>query len=459
LPNFKTDRTCLYLGCQAWSSIKLSQFISYSINTVVIQFLSFVISVVSSVITARALGPDGKGLYTLAILIPMLSVTFGRMGIGHAANYMAPKIPRTTLIPNVAILSAALGLITVIIALPATYLLKDIFFKELNQKTIFFIVLAIPLYMLYSHLTSLVQALYEIRFYNFIVLIQSLTNLFLLVVLVIIANLNLIGAIIASISATALVVLLLSVFILKKIRIKQAHLNLRIIKGLCKFGLKTHIGNVFKDLSYRVDILIISYFLPASSVGFYVAAVNIAEIIWKIPDSIGAVLLPRVAKIGADSAKELTPAVSRIVFVMVSFIAIFLALFSRKIVVLLFGFEFQPSNVALLILLPGMISLTVWKIIAIDLIAEGYPARYSLTAGVSLIATIILDLLLIPKYGVGGAAFAATAAYISATVAIICIYTRFTHLSFFKLFVPSITDLSIYRSMLKSLATGIMRSE
>jgi O-antigen/teichoic acid export membrane protein len=435
----------------------LSQFISYSISSVATQFLSFAISVVSSIITARALGPDGKGLYTLAILIPMFSVTFGRMGIGHAANYMAPKIPAIHLIPNVAFLSAVLGLLTVVIALPATYLLKDIFFKELNQKILFLVVLAIPLYMLHGHLSSLVQALYEIRFRNFIVLLQALTNLFLLVALVIIANLDLIGALLASISSTALIALLLSIFILKKISVRKTALNLKIIKDLFKYGLVTHIGNVLKDLSYRVDILIISYFLPAASVGFYVAAVTIAEIIWKVPDAIGTVLLPKVAKMGADSARELTPAVSRIAFLLVSLMAIFLVLFSQKIIVLFFGKEFQPSNIALLILLPGMISLTVWKIIATDLIAEGYPAEYSLTAMVSLIATIVLNLLLVPKYGIGGAAFAATVAYMSATIAIICIYTQFTKISFIKLFVPSSTDLSIYRGMLKSLAASIMR--
>lgn len=440
------------------SVVSVSQFISYSINTVFTQFLSFAISIVSSVITARALGPDGKGLYTLAILIPMLAVSFGRMGIGHAANYMAPKMSATDLIPHVGMLSAALGLIAVFVALPATYVLKDIFFKDLDQSIIFWATLAIPLFMFQNHLASLVQALYEIRFRNLILLIQSLANFLLLVILVIIAGLGLTGAIIASISAIAMAVVLASVFLLKRVGIPSARLNLELIADLFRYGFKTHIGNILKDLSYRLDILIISYFLPASSVGFYVVAVTIAEIVWKIPDAIGMVLLPRVAKIGADSARELTPAVSRAVFIMVSCLATLLALFSSKIIVLFFGLEFLPSTTALLILLPGMISLTIWKIIATDLIAEGYPAEYSLTAMVSLIASIILDLWLIPRYGVVGAALASTTAYISATVAIIWIYTKFTRLAFIKLFIPSGADLSIYRRTLRDLATGITRS-
>lgn len=437
----------------------MSQFVNYSINTVFTQFLSFAISIASSVIAARVLGPDGKGLYTLALMIPILSVTFGRMGIGHAANYIAPKVSTADLIPHVGMLSVVLAFLTVFIALPTTYWLKDIFFKDLDQSLIFWVTLTIPLYMFQNHLASLVQALYEIRFRNLILVIQSLANLILLVILVVIANLSIAGAIIASISAVLIGVLLSSVFLLKKVRMDQTRLNLGLIGDLFKYGFKTHIGNILKDLSYRLDILIIGYFLPASSVGFYVAAVNIAEIVWKIPDAIGTVLLPRVAKIGADSARELTPAVSRIVFIMVSFMAVCLAIFSREIIVLFFGLEFLPSHTALLFLLPGMISLTIWKIIATDLIAEGYPAEYSLTAMVSLIASIILDLWLIPRFGVDGAALACSAAYILATLAIVFIYTQFTRLSFIRLFVPTGTDISIYRRTLRSLAAGITRSE
>ena len=435
----------------------MSQFIRYSINTIAIQFLAFAISVATAIITARALGPEGKGLYTLVILIPMLAVTFGRMGIGHAANYMAPKISSSQLISNVILISAVLGLITVAVVLPATVLLKDIFFKDLSLKVIIFIGLAIPVYLFHNHLASMIQALYEIGLRNLVVMIQALTNLVLLIIFVVIFDLGLMGAVFASITSISFVVLLSSLFLLKRIKIKKTQLRLLLIRDLFKYGIKTHIGNVLKDLSYRVDILIVSYFLPATAVGFYVAAISLAEIVWKIPDAIGIVLLPRVANIGADSAKLLTPAVSRIVFLIVSIMALFLCFFSQKIITLFFGLEFLPSNVPLLILLPGMISLTLWKIIATDMIAEGFPAEYSVTAMISLITMVILDLLLIPQFGISGAAFATTVAYACATASIIFFYTRFTGVPLRSLFVPSRMDLSLYRGMLKSLTAGFNR--
>ena len=421
------------------------------------QFLAFALSVATAVITARALGPEGNGLYTLVILIPMIAVTFGRMGIGHAANFMAPKMAPDRLITNVAVISAILGLITVAIVLPTTILLKDIFFKDLSLRIIIFISLAIPVYLFHNHLASMVQALYEIGLRNLIVMLQALTNLILLIILVVIFDFGLPGAVIASVISICFVVLLSSALLLQKIRIKNIQLRLSLIRDLFKYGLKTHIGNVLKDLSYRLDILIISYFLPATAVGFYVAAVSLAEIVWKIPDAIGVVLLPRVANISADSAKLLTPAVCRIVFLMVVMMALCLGLFSQKAIVMFFGAEFLPSKIPLLLLLPGMISLTLWKIIATDMIAEGFPTEYSLTALISLISMVILDVLLIPQYGINGAAFATTIAYACSTISIIFIYRRFTKVAFRDLLVPTKMDLSLYRDFLTHVRTRFNR--
>lgn len=435
----------------------MSQFIRYSVNTIAVQFLAFVISVATAVITARVLGPEGKGLYTLVILIPMLAVTFGRMGIGHAANFMAPHMSIGHLISNVALISSLLGLLTVAIVLPATVLFRDFIFKDLSLGIIIFVGLSIPVYLFQNHLASMIQALYEIRMRNLIVMIQALANLILLILLVVIFDFGLVGAVIASVASVCLVVLLSSVFLLRKSKIRITQLRLSLIRDLFKYGLKTHIGNVLKDLSYRLDILIISYYLPAAAVGFYVAAVSLAEIVWKIPDAIGVVLLPRVANIDADSAKLLTPTVCRIVFMLVTIMALTLGLFSQKAIALFYGPEFIPSKDPLLILLPGIISLTLWKIIATDMIAEGFPTEYSLTAMISLITMVILDLILIPLYGINGAAFATTIAYACATVSIIILYRRFTNVSLRALFVPTGTDLLLFRSMFRYVTTSYQR--
>lgn len=427
----------------------LGQFTKYSINTIANQFIILVISVLISIITARVLGPEGKGQLTLILLIPMLSITFGRMGIGHAVNYYASRTSSTKLIVNSFVLSTLLSILLVALTLPVAYALKDVFFKTINEKLIVLISFFIPFYIFNNHFISLLQGLYKINIRNLLLVSQPMLNLLLLILLITILKLGLNGAVIASIIALLFAVFLSGIFLLKEIKVKEISLDFSLMRQLLTFGFKSHIGNILKDLSYRSDILIISYFLPAAFVGYYIIAVTIAEIIWKIPDAVGSVLLPYVAHMDNNSAKTFTPVVSRVVLVPVTIACLLIFLFGKNIITLAFGQEFLPSSSVLVILLPGILSFALWKILANDLIAQGYPARYSLTSGIALVTMVVLDLLLIPKFGINGAAVASTVSYIAATASIIFIYTRITDNSFKDLLIPVRSDFSFYKNYLR----------
>ena len=432
-------------------SFKSEQFTRYSINTVVSQFSIFIIAVVTSIITARLLGPEGKGQLALVLLIPMLVVTFGRMGIGHAVNYYAGKTTSTKLIANSLALSVLISVLLIIPSFLTVFSVKSIFFKEVDERFIIIICSFMPFYLFNNHFISLLQGLYRIDHINIISIARSAINLILLIVLIRIFSLGLTGAIIAAIVSVLLAVFLLAFFLFKEINLKEVGLDFNLMKQLLKFGFKSHTGNILKDLSYRSDILIISYFLPAASVGYYTVAVVIGEIIWNIPNAIGSVLLPRVARMDNKSAKLFTPAVIRTVLVPVTIACFMIFLLGKSIIIFAFGQDFLPSASALIILLPGIWALTVWKILASDLIAQGHPMKYSFTSGIALVTMVILDLWLIPELGINGAAIASTISYIAATVSIIFIYTRITGNSLKELFVPTRAEFLLYQRILRSV--------
>ena len=112
------------------------------------------------------------------------------------------------------------------IVLPATVLFRDFIFKDLSLGIIIFVGLSIPVYLFQNHLASMIQALYEIRMRNLIVMIQALANLILLILLVVIFDFGLVGAVIASVASVCLVVLLSSVFLLRKSKRKMLEINI-----------------------------------------------------------------------------------------------------------------------------------------------------------------------------------------------------------------------------------------
>ena len=64
-------------------------------------------------------------------------------------------------------------------------------------------------------------------------------------------------------------------------------------------------------------------------------------------------------------------------------------------------------------LLPGVVLLGAGKVLTNDIAGRGYPHYNSIVAGLTLVITVALDLLLIPRMGILGAALASSAAYSS----------------------------------------------
>src|SRR5256885_16679686 len=59
--------------------------------TLLTRIAALVFSLVTNVIRARALGPDGRGVYAVAVLIPALIGLFAQLGIGPANVYHYSK--------------------------------------------------------------------------------------------------------------------------------------------------------------------------------------------------------------------------------------------------------------------------------------------------------------------------------------------------------------------------------
>jgi Na+-driven multidrug efflux pump len=100
------------------------------------------------------------------------------------------------------------------------------------------------------------------------------------------------------------------------------------------------------------------------------------------------------------------------------------------------------------ILLLGVVALSLHKILASDLSGRGLPQYPSITSALALVVTLVADLLLIPRYGIVGAAWASTLAYGVQTIALVVIYRRVTGVAWRDLVVLRRDDLLLYRRWL-----------
>ena len=90
----------------------------------------------------------------------------------------------------------------------------------------------------------------------------------------------------------------------------------------------------------------------------------------------------------------------------------------------MFGEAFINSVLVLNTLLPGVVLLTVFKVINMDLAGKGKPWVSMKAMVPALIINIVLNILLIPNQGAYGAALASTISYTIAAVLFIHFYSK-----------------------------------
>ena len=102
-------------------------------------------------------------------------------------------------------------------------------------------------------------------------------------------------------------------------------------------------------------------------------------------------------------------------------------------------------------LLPGVLLLTIFKVINMDLAGKGKP-WVSLKAMIpALIINVILNVIFIPKYGATGAALASTISYSKAAILFIFLYSKETKIPVLDIIRYQASDFQPIVQLLKKL--------
>nr|WP_301005334.1 polysaccharide biosynthesis C-terminal domain-containing protein [Lunatimonas sp.] len=108
----------------------------------------------------------------------------------------------------------------------------------------------------------------------------------------------------------------------------------------------------------------------------------------------------------------------------------------------MFGEAFNESTPVLRILIPGVLILTVYKVMYVDLAGKGKPwiALYAMIP--SLFVNLFLNIYLIPKYGAYGAAISSTISYSIGGILFLVLYSLETKIPIKQLLAYQSTDIA-----------------
>jgi O-antigen/teichoic acid export membrane protein len=121
--------------------------------------------------------------------------------------------------------------------------------------------------------------------------------------------------------------------------------------------------------------------------------------------------------------------------------AVGLVLLGRLVIRILFGEVWLASYPALIGLLAGIVFLSLSKILSSDLSGRGHPEYSTYAAAISLVVSIVLDLVFIPRWGIMGAAVASSIAYCLAALTVVTLFCRTTGVGPADLLIPRLEDL------------------
>jgi O-antigen/teichoic acid export membrane protein len=181
------------------------------------------------------------------------------------------------------------------------------------------------------------------------------------------------------------------------------------------YGFRAQLGSIALLLNARFDFAIVGALLGPAALGIYAVASRYAELL-RLPSlAMNWVLYPDYArdggKVAADKARAMLPAIGWIP----AALAIPMALAAPLVLPLFYGPAFKEAVLPACVLLIGLAGGGVIGVISAYLQGVGRPGLYSAAVGAGLPVTVGLDLLLIPHFGVMGAAVASTAAYVTTT--------------------------------------------
>jgi O-antigen/teichoic acid export membrane protein len=431
----------------------MSTFTLDALSTFITRVCVFGLGFLIGVINARVLGPSGKGTVALAVLVPTFASQFLCFGVDVANVYFLGSKKHTlqAILGNSLMVVVATNMVAVPLYIIFIPLISDTIAAGIEPSLLLLAGLLLPLNLLVGHLSPIFLGLQRVKKYNFIALWGKVTALFFIVVLVVALSLGVVGAIWATILASLLVVSWALKELSKDVSVKPT-LNPGLLKESISLGFRAYLGNVVQFFNYRLDMFVVNYFVGVANVGLYSTAVTGAELLWYIPQAVSTILFPRTAATGAEEAKLFTPKVCRNTFLITLIAALGLSIVSKPLILFIYGEAFAPSVIPLWLLMPGVVALSISKVLTSDLAGRGLLQYGAYSSAISLVATIICDLFLIPKWGIAGAAVASSISYCIATLVVLFFYVRISGNGLALVLIPRKEDVIIYRRYCSSLA-------
>lgn len=374
---------------------------------------SLVIGIVSLSITARWLGPEGRGMLAAVTTWVGLFSTVGYLSLGQAAIYRATeKRNENWLAPTLGSLLLLTAIISCVgwgVALSLYAVTEGEIFEHLSPAVLFAGFLALPFSVWEQYGSSLLMAIDRLTVYNNAQIVARTISV-LLVVWAMLINAPLVSALVIALVSQALVALA-GLDILFAQAAPRVRPDWGTMKALLSGGIKLHLNAIGMVLIASTDVLLITHYHGTTETGHYQLAMQLVNVLLILPHSTSQVLYGKITQMGPDSAWFYQRKMLLWVTLGMIVIAGAAAVLSPWVIPLIAGPGFAASITPFRLLLVALVGMTFSVVVAPQWIGRGMFWQAAAITFILGVLNLVVGLLLIPTYGMYGAVIGTIVTY------------------------------------------------
>ena len=385
-------------------------------------FISKILTFIYRLIIAR-LGTEEYGLLSLGITIlgfsSVIAILGMNIGITRYVAYYNHKNKKEEILGMIRSALKITSITSIILAsllfIFSNNIALSIFHNQKLSIIIKIIAFAIPFDVTRDIVLSATKGFQHMKYDVYSKNIVEGVSKIILTIILVYLGLSIVGATLAYTIAVVISTLFAFYYLEKKV---FPFLNTKILaknntKAMMRYSIPLLFGNVLFLIVLWTDTIMIGIFKTASDVGIYNSAVPLSQILYIFPIAIIPIFTTIMTKVYAKKKinllKKLYSISTRWIIITNMLVSLLLIMFPQFILVTLFGKQYESAYQPLIILTIGyFIYFTTYTSQRLLMIINK-TRLFTLNSLITALLNVVLNYILIPIYGINGAAYASLA--------------------------------------------------
>jgi O-antigen/teichoic acid export membrane protein len=227
----------------------------------------------------------------------------------------------------------------------------------------------------------------------------------------------------------------------------RLHFDTALFRRMIRYGLKSHVQIIASHFHFKAGVYLVAYFLNPAEVAFYVIASRLAEHVLWLPQSLGLALFPRLAGSDVHQAHRMTASAVRQSLFLTALVAGTLAFSGHFLITTWYGQDYAPAARPLMIACAGIVMMSMFVLLSRNFTSRNKQGMNIVAAYTALGGNLALNVFLVPRYGITGAAVATAISYTVAALLLLAFFLRDSGLPWHEVLIVRRSDLVRWRRL------------